>query len=126
MGHFRNEREKSMTVKTLRKYFPQLTKQQAFDLAHAIGQGPKGHLQQTAHDVFWRVGDALGVANKVLGNFGVETIYRKRDGAPVLAYSNTGDTYELTIVYDFTTGRFRATSWGDWVERYERRGGKVY
>lgn len=126
MGHFRNEREKSMTVKTLRKYFPQLTKQQAFELSEAISQGPKGHLQQTAHDAFWRVGDVMAVANRVLANFGTETVYRKRDGAPVLAYSNTGDSYDVTLVYDFTTHRFRCTSWGDWVERYERRGGKVY
>lgn len=115
-----------MTVKTLRKYFPQLTEQQAFEMSEAIGKGPKGHLQQSSHDLLWRVGDVLGVANRVLANFGTETVYRKRDGAPVLAYSNTGDTYGLTLVYDFTVNRFRVTSWGDWVEKYERRGGKVY
>ena len=35
-------------------------------------------------------------------------------------YVNRGDTYAPTILLDHETGRFHATSWGNWVEGHER------
>ena len=38
----------------------------------------------------------------------------------VASYVNMGDTYVATILYDIEKGEFFVTSWGDWVEEYER------
>lgn len=38
-------------------------------------------------------------------------------------YINTGDTYNTTILYDAVKERFYLTSWGDWIERNEKRYG---
>jgi hypothetical protein len=38
-------------------------------------------------------------------------------------YCNTGDTYAATILYDTHDGKYRLTSMGDFVERFERRRG---
>lgn len=51
-----------------------------------------------------------------LGTFGVEHIpagYNKR--SPEITYLNTGDTYDLTLLY--VNGRFRLGCLGDIVER---------
>jgi hypothetical protein len=40
-----------------------------------------------------------------------------------LEFVNMGDTYDTTLIYDFSTGRFYVGAWGDWVERYPRRFG---
>jgi hypothetical protein len=51
-----------------------------------------------------------------LGTFGVEHIYRgSNKRSPSIDYLNTGDSYELTIMY--VRGRFRIGCWGDIVER---------
>jgi hypothetical protein len=51
-----------------------------------------------------------------LGTFGVEYIPAGRGArSPEVTYLNTGDTYELTILY--IRGRFRVGCWGDIVER---------
>lgn len=46
-------------------------------------------------------------------------------GDAVAIYINTGDTYNGTVVYDVARDKFYATTWGDWVEDYERRTGKA-
>lgn len=51
-----------------------------------------------------------------LGTFGVEYIpagSNKR--SPAITYLNTGDCYDLTLMY--VNGRFRLGCWGDIVER---------
>ena len=69
----------------------------------------------------------LHAMNEVLEGFGTEAIEspdyqvdRYHYGI-VAVYVNRGDTYEPTVLYETETGRFRLTSWGDWVERNERR-----
>lgn len=37
-----------------------------------------------------------------------------------LAYSNTGDTYGMTLTYEPALDRFRFQSYGDFVERHEK------
>jgi len=39
----------------------------------------------------------------------------------VALYVPVRDTYDLTLLFNTVTGRFEMTSWGDWVERNERR-----
>jgi len=55
--------------------------------------------------------------NDVLKGYGVEAIHTNRG---VAEYVNFGDTYALTVLY--FQGRYMVTSWGDFVERQERRG----
>ena len=51
-----------------------------------------------------------------LGTFGVESIHQgSNQRSPAIDYLNTGDSYELTIMY--IRGRFRIGCWGDIVER---------
>ncbi len=75
------------------------------------------------------VDDALEVANKILKGHGIEAI---RSGQYlvdhyfrdiVALYVNMGDTYETTLLYETDKDRFLVTSWGDWVERNERKYG---
>lgn len=68
-----------------------------------------------------RASAAMDVIDFILGGHGVEPI---RDpnvlegywGDTVALYSNRGDTYDATVVYDVNSERFELTSWGDWVE----------
>ena len=41
-------------------------------------------------------------------------------GDIVASYLNTGDTYGLTLVHESETGEFKLTSYGDWLEQWER------
>ena len=56
--------------------------------------------------------DRMELIDKVLGNFGVESLYPDVD----LTYSNTGDTYATTIYY--YNNRFNIGCWGDVAEKY--------
>lgn len=70
--------------------------------------------------------ERLQVIDKLLGNCGVEAIRGEWQNGYwcdiVAAYSNTGDTYALTVLQvrgegSWQRSRFIVTSWGDWVER---------
>ena len=37
-------------------------------------------------------------------------------------YVNMGDTYITTLLYDCLLGKFRTTCWGDFVEKYDKKG----
>jgi len=78
---------------------------------------------------YHRFGDiflALKIIDAVLGNFGVEYVesneddYHRKEG---LDYSNTGDSYAATVIYDYGRGKWEVTSWGDIVEYDEKRFG---
>jgi hypothetical protein len=60
-----------------------------------------------------------------LEGYGVEAIegrYVDRYNQNIQAiYSNQGDTYTTTILYDNERGKYLITSWGDWIERHGRR-----
>lgn len=80
-------------------------------------------------NVRWQ--DRLEAIDKLLGNFGVEAIRGDWQNGYwcdiVAAYSNTGDTYALTVIHVRgetswdTQGRFIISSMGDFVERNERK-----
>ena len=56
----------------------------------------------------------------LLDNFGVESFGPVVDSyrhTPKYSYSNAGDSYAATVIYDNETGRYRIGSWGDLAER---------
>jgi hypothetical protein len=74
--------------------------------------------------------DALQVANDVMRGHGVEVIngaglFRGYWQDAIAAYVNMGDTYTTTLLYDRLKDRFYITSWGDWLEAFERKNGPV-
>lgn len=73
--------------------------------------------------------DRLEAIDKLLENHGVEAIRGEWQNGYwcdiVAAYSNTGDTYALTVLqvrgdWSGARSRFIISSWGDWVERNEK------
>lgn len=71
-----------------------------------------------------RVLRILSIASALSDSFGVEYLHDKRDSfssAFGIEYVNAGDTYKDTLMYDNYSGRFICGSWGDVVERNERR-----
>lgn len=76
--------------------------------------------------------ERLAAIDKLLGNFGVEAIrgaWQNGYWCDVVAcYSNTGDTYALTVIhvrgaYKGASGRFHIGTMGDWVEKNQRKFG---
>ncbi len=62
--------------------------------------------------------------NAVIETCGTEAIWGNASVTqPAAEYCNTGDTYATTILYDYIAGKYRLTSWGDFVERFEKRYG---
>ena len=78
-----------------------------------------------AADTTSRVDDALDSISDILGGYGVESIKDNR-WEPYycdigLLYVNLGDTYIQTVCYDTRKGQWLICSWGDIVERNEKR-----
>jgi len=63
----------------------------------------------------------LLLLNQVISGHGVETIYTASGVNAMADYINFGETYQVTILYDYTINQFMLTSWGDWLENYERQ-----
>jgi len=66
------------------------------------------------------------VINAILGGHGVEAVHRDDgglfgQGSVAFEYINTGDTYSPTVVR-YPGGIYRVSSWGDEVEKLERKG----
>jgi hypothetical protein len=62
--------------------------------------------------------------DRLLCNCGIEYLDDCRDdqyGSYGVYYSNPGDSYVATIFYDVDKGRLFISSWGDVVEKNERR-----
>lgn len=70
----------------------------------------------------WRL--ALHKANEVIQGFGGEVIRDPIKGLQAV-YVNTGDTYSVTLLCNIATGAWRISTWGDYVESYERRHGRA-
>ena len=74
------------------------------------------------HHASFDVRDALLAAEKRftdLGTFGVESITEingHNTNGVELCYLNTGETYDLTICYDWNRQQFILACWGDIVE----------
>lgn len=62
----------------------------------------------------------LCAIDSVLGTFGTEAIWDDDEMTPAYAYCNTGDGYNLTIMWkreEWGTGRFIVAAWADIAER---------
>lgn len=69
---------------------------------------------------------ALDVVNKLFHGHGIESIsgdyHVDRYYYSIVAlYVNFGDPYVPTLIYETDNDRFVLTTWGDWVERNERK-----
>lgn len=73
-----------------------------------------GNVQMVQHDEWVMI-----ALNKVLDCYGVEALIPDGQMAPIGLYLNTGDTYSLTVVLD-EDGEFHLTTWGDFLEAWER------
>jgi len=64
---------------------------------------------------------AFEIMDHVCETYGVEYIPSRQDnwtdGAAGLEYLNTGETYEVTVIYDLRSSAWRIDNWGDIVER---------
>ena len=71
--------------------------------------------------------EALAEIDEILDNYGVEYAPSKNDDGMFkiggLDYSNSGDSYRPTIIYDHGRGRWYCCSVGDIVERDSKRFG---
>lgn len=67
----------------------------------------------------------LEALNVILECHGVEGLTPDGCMAPIGAYVNTGDTYATTVILD-EDGAFHVTSWGDFLEAWERDQGPEY
>lgn len=73
------------------------------------------------------VAGVMAAINWITGGYGVEYIASRQDTMhriQGLLYVNTGETYRSTIVHDARSETWRVCSWGDIVERDERRFGE--
>lgn len=70
----------------------------------------------------WQV--ALRAADAAIEGYGGESISCPLRGL-LAVYVNTGDTYSPTLLCNIETGAWRLTTWGDYVEAYERRHGRT-
>jgi hypothetical protein len=69
----------------------------------------------------WRVTVALHAMDNILETHGVEGMWPANDRecyAPPYEYLNTGDTYDLTLIYKRETDRLFLGSWGCIAERH--------
>lgn len=66
---------------------------------------------------YYHAEKVLLAVNKIIDAHGVESVYDRRCADPVVRYINMGDTYDATLLYDYTTDTFRVGCWGDYVER---------
>lgn len=59
--------------------------------------------------------------NVILEGHGTEALWSESGTKPVAVYINMGDTYAVTLLYNYQTSTWSITSYGDFVERNERR-----
>ena len=85
-----------------------ITKAQATELKTLMNEG---YIRRT-----------LDTAEKILDGCGREFLYSVADfdGGGV-EYVNMGDTYNSTLMFDYTKGKFIVGSWGELVEAQPRR-----
>jgi hypothetical protein len=112
------------SIHTLRKLFD-ADRSKARTLRRALLHARDGWLPD-----HYAIDKALDLANELLEAHGVEAIHSGSvwDGYYcdiACLYVNRGDTYDTTLLYDTARGIFLVQSYGDWIERAERRGVEV-
>ena len=70
---------------------------------------------------------AMEALNEVLGTHGTEAVWSGDSYyKPLFVYLNTGDSYQMTLIYRYDLERYQVASVGDLIEMFERRGVKVH
>lgn len=73
-----------------------------------------------------RYSTTMHLVDKILDAHGVEAVFESggelnhHSGDLVMEFVNTGDTYSATVVFDLETEEAQVTTWGDWVEEWEK------
>lgn len=108
-----------ISVKALKEAFRDITNENAVQLNKMIKLTEGWAVPRDAEKT-------LEFADKAIGGFGVESI--RGDGGAggfwqeaVAAYVNTGDTYSSTVLYDTNKKRFYLTTFGDFVEKNDKK-----
>lgn len=108
-------------------------------LEHEYGDGARGKAREirwTIQTLSGRPEQALRKINEIIRGHGVECIRANDptrgaefdsleflgDGYLAASYVNMGDTYNATVLYDYTRESWFLTDYGTWLERAERRG----
>lgn len=95
------------------------------------GRATAGEVRAALERVYGKraINEELQIISQMLGGHGVEAIrgdeFDSYWGDTVAVYVNMGDTYTTTVLFDVDKGKFEITSYGDWIEREERRGRKI-
>jgi hypothetical protein len=95
-------------------------------LTHNVNERDKAKAIRATLETAMKPYDKLHVVDALMGGHGVEGMpYWPGCSKRAFDYVNTGDTYNTTLIYDygwrFGRGQFRVTTYGDEVERHERR-----
>jgi hypothetical protein len=119
-----------MTLDRLQTAFPDLTREVLAQVLETL-QGTRSPFEVPQVDA-WRMQcyhepkerapeTIMRAVDVLLGGYGTEAIWGSDPYWPVAEYSNQGDTYATTILYDRMARKYRITTWGDWVETYGER-----
>lgn len=102
------------TARTIKRWIPTLLAKEGFTAAY-LAKKLKAVWEKN-HSTY----DVLHKYDRLMHNFGIEHVYpnEERDGRQGILYSNTGDTYAITLTFDYDLGKFRFDSWGSYVERH--------
>ena len=111
--------DSDITTEKLVDSFPELDEGVATELAAAAGGVHAG-----VYDDFLRAADkaidAHGVEPLALGPDGQKKYNLDYEDREIAYYVNTGDTYSATLLYDPEDDKVYLTTWGDWLQAWER------
>lgn len=110
-----------ISAKALRENFRDITPENAKELSRRIRNAEYLSSDKERAAV-------IDFADKVIGGYGVEAIRgNEHPGGywfgSVAIYVNTGDTYSATVLFDTIKHRYYLTSFGDFVEKNDRKYG---
>lgn len=103
-------------VTNIRDFFPELEPKEARGLAEVLKRAETHNEVDAALDYANTLVEGHGV-EAIRGDYHVDGYYQDI----VALYVNTGDTYSATILYDTERERYYATTFGDWVEKNQKR-----
>lgn len=106
----------AVTAKRIDEWFRDVSYEDAEVLAAHIRDARSHEEVDKAMDLFNEEVEGFGVEG-IRGDYWVDSFY----GDIVALYVNMGDTYNGTLLYETETGRFMLTTWGDWVEKNQRK-----
>lgn len=68
----------------------------------------------------------LHAINEIIGGHGTEAVFQSSDDMePLFAYVNMGDTYIMTVLYDYHAGEYVCADYGSQIEYLAQNGIEV-